>query len=114
MKKSIKSFICFLLSLAIITSVMLFASATEELPVEIKAKAAVLMDASTGKVLLKYNENEKLCPASVTKIMPLLLVVEAIDSGKIKLSDVVTVSANASSTIVAISFNASNLEASIE
>ena len=97
MKKSLKSFICLVLSLAIISSLVLFASAEDELPVEIKAKAAVLMDASTGKVLLKYNENEKLCPASVTKIMPLLLVVEAIDSGKIKLNDVVTVSANASS-----------------
>ena len=97
MKKSLKSFICLVLSLAVISSLVLFASAEDELPVEIKAKAAVLMDVSTGKVLLKYNENEKLCPASVTKIMPLLLVVEAIDSGKIKLSDVVTVSANASS-----------------
>lgn len=67
------------------------------MPVEIKAKAAVLMDVSTGKVLLKYNENEKLYPASVTKIMPLLLVVEAIDAGKIKLTDTVTVSASAAS-----------------
>ncbi len=66
-------------------------------PVEIKAKAAVLMDASTGKVLMKYNENEKLYPASVTKIMPLLLVCEAIDEGRISLSDVVTVSGSASS-----------------
>ena len=66
-------------------------------PVEIKAKAAVLMDASTGKVLMKYNENEKLYPASVTKIMPLLLVCEAIDDGRISLGDVVTVSGSASS-----------------
>lgn len=69
----------------------------EQLPVEIKAKAAVLMDASTGKVLLKYNENQKLYPASVTKIMPLLLITEAIDEGKIALSDIVTVSGSASS-----------------
>lgn len=67
------------------------------LPVEIKAKAAVLMDASTGKVLMKYNENERLYPASVTKIMPLLLVCEAIDEGRISLGDVVTVSGSASS-----------------
>ena len=67
------------------------------LPVEIKAKAAVLMDASTGKVLMKYNENERLYPASVTKIMPLLLVCEAIDEGRISLGDVVTVSGGASS-----------------
>ena len=97
MKNLFKSVICFALSLAIAFSVSLLAFAEGELPVEIKAKAAVLMDASTGKVLMKYNENEKLCPASVTKIMPLLLVVEAIDSGKIKLNDVVTVSANAAS-----------------
>lgn len=97
MKNLLKSIICVVLSILIIASVSVFAFAEGDLPVEIKAKAAVLMDASTGKVLMKYNENEKLCPASVTKIMPLLLVVEAIDSGKIKLNDVVTVSANAAS-----------------
>lgn len=62
---------------------------------EIKAKAAVLMDVSTGQVLYKYNENEKLPPASVTKIMSLLLIAEAVDSGKIKLTDEVTTSAEA-------------------
>ncbi len=61
----------------------------------IKAKSAVLMDVSTGQVLYKYNENEKLPPASVTKIMSLLLIAEAIDSGKIKLTDEVTASADA-------------------
>ncbi|MDR2524933.1 MAG: D-alanyl-D-alanine carboxypeptidase [Oscillospiraceae bacterium] len=65
------------------------------LPVEIAAKAAVLMDAGTGKLLVNYNPDARLFPASVTKIMPLLLVGEAIDSGKIKLSDPVTVSAAA-------------------
>lgn len=62
---------------------------------EIKAKSAVLIDVSTGRVLYKYNENEKLPPASVTKIMSLLLIVEAVDSGKIKLTDEVTASAEA-------------------
>lgn len=66
-----------------------------DLPVEIKAKSAILMDCVSGKILLKYNEHEKLPPASVTKIMPLLLVVEAIDDGKISLSDTVTASAEA-------------------
>lgn len=69
----------------------------KETPVEIKAKSAVLMDASTGRVLMKHNEKEKVYPASVTKIMPLLLVCEAIDSGKISLSDVVTASGTAAS-----------------
>lgn len=97
MKRFIKSLACTVAAVVVAFSALILTNAEETLPVEIKAKAAVLMDASTGKILMKYNENEKLYPASVTKIMPLLIVVEAIDSGKIKLSDVVTVSANASS-----------------
>lgn len=90
--------------LAVIMSAVLLAAmcvpafaAGAETPVEIKAKAAVLMDASTGKVLMQYNENERLYPASVTKIMPLLLVCEAIDEGRISLADVVTVTGSAAS-----------------
>ncbi|MBR2867612.1 MAG: D-alanyl-D-alanine carboxypeptidase [Clostridia bacterium] len=97
MKKFIRAVISAAVSFAIILSFTCIGFGEENLPVEIKAKAAVLMDASTGKVLLKYNENEKLSPASVTKIMPLLLTVEAIKSEKITLTDVVTVSANAAS-----------------
>ena len=67
------------------------------LPIEIKAKSALLMDASTGEVLLRYNENERVHPASVTKIMTMLLVCEAIDSKKIYLSDKVSCSENAAS-----------------
>ncbi|NLO45846.1 MAG: D-alanyl-D-alanine carboxypeptidase [Clostridiales bacterium] len=67
------------------------------MPVFVNAKAALLMDAGTGQVLMAMNENNKLYPASVTKIMTLLLVAEAIDSGKLKLSDMVTTSTNASS-----------------
>lgn len=65
--------------------------------VQVKAKGAVLMDANTGEVLIAQNENAKLYPASVTKIMPLLLITEAIDSGKMKLTDIVTASKNAAS-----------------
>lgn len=61
----------------------------------INAKSAVLMEASTGTVLYKQNENEKLAPASVTKIMTMLLVLEAIDSGKITFNDKVRCSENA-------------------
>ncbi len=60
-------------------------------------KSAVLMDAATGAVLYAQNADEALPPASVTKIMTLLLVMEAIDSGVIHLDDVVSVSANAAS-----------------
>ena len=52
----------------------------ESLPVEIKAKAAILMEVSSGKVLMEYNPDKKLFPASVTKIMTMLLVAEAINS----------------------------------
>ena len=65
--------------------------------ITISANAAVLMDVTTGKVLYAVNENDKLYPASVTKIMPLLLFMEALDEGKIKLTDVVTASSDAAS-----------------
>ncbi len=67
------------------------------LPVEIKAKSAVLMDVSTGTVLLEYNGDEKLFPASVTKVMTLLLVAEAIENKKVSLTDKVACSENAAS-----------------
>ncbi len=74
------------------------AAQTEELPAmqtPIKAKAGVLIDVSTGKVLMAQNAHERLYPASVTKIMTLLLVMEALDSGKIALTDKVTASREA-------------------
>ncbi len=78
-------------------SLCIFACAEDTMPVEVKAKAAILMDGTTGKVLMKMNENEKLYPASVTKIMSLLLVMEALDSNKIRLTDMVTTSPVAAS-----------------
>ena len=73
------------------------ASVSVDLQFTTSAKAVVLMEKSTGKVLYAENENEKLYPASVTKIMTILLVCEALDSGKIKLSDTVSCSENAAS-----------------
>ena len=64
-----------------------------ELPVE--AKAALLMEKETGQVLFAKEEHQRLEPASVTKIMTLLLTMDAIDSGALAYDDVVTVSANA-------------------
>ena len=63
----------------------------------LNCKSAVLMEAHTGTVLYAQNAAEALPPASVTKIMTLLLVMEALDAGKFKLDDVVTVSENAAS-----------------
>lgn len=64
---------------------------------EIKAPAAVLMEAQTGKVLYEKNSHEKRPCASITKVMTLLLVMEALDAGKISLTDTVTASAHAAS-----------------
>lgn len=98
MNKPLKRIISVFLFAAIMLSCFVVSYAeNSSLPVEIKAKSAVLMDASTGKVLMKFNENERVYPASVTKIMPLLLITEAVDEGKIALSDVVTVSGSAAS-----------------
>lgn len=63
----------------------------------VNAKSAVLMEVYTGTVLFDQNSDEKLPPASITKIMSLLLIMEAIDSGKISLSDTVSASEHASS-----------------
>ena len=93
-----KKILACLLTAAMLFSFSPLCFASEALPemqVEVKAKAAVLMDAGSGKVLMAQNAHEKLYPASVTKIMTLLLVTEAIDSGKISLTDMVTVSKEA-------------------
>ena len=60
-------------------------------------KSAILVEANTGTVLYEKNADEPLPPASVTKVMTLLLVMEAIDSGKIGYGDTVRASANACS-----------------
>lgn len=64
---------------------------------EMKCKSYVLMEVSSKTVIKAENENEKLSPASITKIMTLILIFDAIHSGKIKLEDMVTTSAHAKS-----------------
>ena len=59
---------------------------------EVPAKSAVLMDVNTGTVLHTQNEHTPLAPASVTKVMTMLLIMEAIDSGKLSWTDTVTAS----------------------
>ena len=59
---------------------------------KVNAKSAILMEPRTGKIILEHNAHEALPPASVTKIMTLLLIYEAIGQGKIKWDDIVTVS----------------------
>ena len=64
---------------------------------DIQAKAAVLMDADTGRVLYQQEGHKELPPASVTKIMTMLLAMEAEDAGKVKLTDQITISERAAS-----------------
>lgn len=93
MKKFIRV-LSIMFSFVLIFSVNAFAE-EEKYPVEIKAKSAILMDITSGKILMEKNSHEKLPPASVTKIMPLLLFTEAVAQNRISLSDKVTVSAHA-------------------
>ncbi len=66
-------------------------------PFDVNAKSAILVEAKTGQILYSKNENEKYSPASVTKIMTLLIVMEAIEEGRIDLEDKVTISEYAAS-----------------
>ncbi|MCL2571020.1 MAG: D-alanyl-D-alanine carboxypeptidase [Defluviitaleaceae bacterium] len=63
----------------------------------VDAKASLLMEAETGKILVENNPHEKLAPASVTKVMTMLLIYEALDQERIKWDDMVTTSAHAAS-----------------
>lgn len=63
----------------------------------LNCKSAILMEATTGTILYSQNAEEALPPASVTKVMTLLLIMEAIDAGTIRVDDTVSISANAAS-----------------
>lgn len=69
----------------------------EDNSLSLPCKAAFLMEANTGSVLYAQNADEALPPASVTKIMTLLLVMEALDAGTVHLEDPISISANAAS-----------------
>lgn len=69
----------------------------EDLNLAENAKSAILIEASTGEIIYEKNSHEKLVPASMTKMMSMLLIVENIEKGVISWDDIVTVSENASS-----------------
>ena len=69
----------------------------EDLSLASNAKSAILLEASTGEVIFEKNSHEKLHPASMTKMMSMLLILENIEKGVINWDDIVTVSSNASS-----------------
>lgn len=92
MKKVICFFICVCFMMQ---SVVVFAEGNTDLG--LNAKSAILMEESTGNILYESNPDERVPIASVTKVMTMLLIMEAVDSGKISLDDMVTVSENAMS-----------------
>ncbi len=82
-----------LLLAALLLAVQLpMASAAADSGLTLSCASCLLMEKETGTILLEDNAHEKLEPASVTKIMTLLLVMEAVDSGRVSLEDLVTVS----------------------
>ena len=74
-----------------------FSVHAEDLNLAENAKSAILIEASTGEVLYSKNANEKLAPASMTKMMALILIMENIEKGNLKWNDTVVVSKNAAS-----------------
>lgn len=92
-----KKIICMICAFTFLFQTAVLTTATELQGPEISAKSAVLMEASTGKILYESNPDERLPIASVTKIMTMLLIMEALDSGKIAIDEMVTASERAKS-----------------
>lgn len=97
-----KPLLCIILILTLMGSATVFAEPSTQVDTDVstqlvKGESGILMEASTGEVLYEWNPDKKLQIASVTKTMTMLLIMEALDSGKIHLEDMVTTSENAAS-----------------
>ena len=86
-----------LVVLLLLYSILPISVHAEDLKLAESAQSAILIEASTGEVIFEKNAHEKREPASMTKMMSMLLILESIDKGIIKWDDIVTVSENASS-----------------
>ena len=95
MKRFISVFLAIIF--IICQNAFVFADKNTSNNIDIGSKSAVLMDVCSGQVLYEKNCHEKLPPASVTKVMTMLLICEALENGKIKIDDEVTISENAAS-----------------
>ncbi|MBQ9736118.1 MAG: D-alanyl-D-alanine carboxypeptidase [Clostridia bacterium] len=92
-----KKFFAVFLVLALVLPTLVVGACAKETPFDLACSSAVLMEASTGEILYAKNAEEALPPASVTKVMTLLLVMEAIAAGKVSMEDSVSVSERAAS-----------------
>ncbi len=102
MKFLIKRFLCIFMCLSILPFAPVSAEIVSQVNADVEAQivnapSAILMEESSGQVLYELNADEKLPIASVTKTMTMLLIMEALDMGKIALSDMVTTSEYAAS-----------------
>lgn len=102
MKPFSKYFFCILVCLCVFCTVIPSAEVVSQVNADVAAQlvnapSAILMEQTSGQVLYELNADEKLPIASVTKTMTMLLIMEALDSGKIKLTDTVTTSEHAAS-----------------
>ncbi len=94
-RRRLKKSISFILALTLMSCI--YATPVMADTMDLKCKSYILVDADTGEIILENNSHDKLPPASVTKVMTMLMVMEAVDSGKITFQDKVTISKNAES-----------------
>ena len=95
-----RKLITFLMILLVVlgrSDVLVYAEEKQSVPVALTSEAAVLMEARTGTVIYEKNPDVQMCPASITKIMTLVLIYESLEDGKINLDDQVVTSAHAKS-----------------
>ncbi len=93
----LKRFVSIFISVLLVFSVPIAANAEQKPALDVSAPAAVLIEGESGKVLFEKNSHDQRACASVTKVMTLLLTMEALDNGRFKLSDTLTSSAHAAS-----------------
>lgn len=94
-KKNLSLKTAFLLTIFVVTSPFLVTNTAGAQEFVLQSKAALLMEESTGEIIFSHNEHEKVFPASITKIMTALLVLEALERGDISLQDKVPVTETA-------------------
>src|SRR5690625_3060292 len=114
MKKYLIPFTMIVLFMAIPFATIYGAEESESLNLAPDAISAILIERDTGQVLYNKNEHEKLPPASMTKIMTLLLIMEALDNGDLTLDEQIRVSERASSMGGSQVFLETNEEMSVE
>ena len=83
------------LTITVLITLFVLPFSVQAANLQVAGKSSLLMDVDTGTVLQESNAHEKLAPASVTKVMTMLLIMEAVDSGKIAMTDMVTASETA-------------------